>query len=470
MSSADAASGGPTAVAQHAGYIDDASTEAREPSAQPVPVGGVNKDSLSIDIRAPSPNALLPHAFRKPSDAGLKISTPVTPTIEHPDNFFTTTTELKHRPAALVSRPSWKSQASWDSAATTPGSFPSPSWSMSSPALANLSDVTPLPSPLVFNQSPDFRKFASRHRSGSNISFASVAREEAAGLLLAHSRSISPQRKKKAYTGLGISGPPAIKDNITGRHARDRSLSEYIPEHLQNARLRNVTAPVAVAEILQRNQQNELGNPAESQMHRELFLSKSRGYAPESPEFSRHQHNLLTPPDSLHDEEDTSMTEEDDFETIQVQRTTYRILRKLGHGAFSDVVLASRKEDIFSRDLIAIKVVNHKLARGSDEERIGTSITREIEILQDISHPCLPKLIAFENDVHRALLAMQYCRGGDLFELASQERDILTPTFVQRIFAELVDAVSYLHSNYIVHRDIKLESEGHIQLKHFLHS
>jgi serine/threonine protein kinase len=31
---------------------------------------------------------------------------------------------------------------------------------------------------------------------------------------------------------------------------------------------------------------------------------------------------------------------------------------------------------------------------------------------------------------------------------------------VQRMFAELVGAVRYLHQNYIVHRDIKLESKN----------
>ncbi|KAK9473475.1 kinase-like domain-containing protein [Dipodascopsis tothii] len=56
------------------------------------------------------------------------------------------------------------------------------------------------------------------------------------------------------------------------------------------------------------------------------------------------------------------------------------------------------------------------------------------------------------------LLVLPYCRGGDLFDLASRHRDVLTPRLVKRIFAELASAVHYIHANNIVHRDIKLEN------------
>lgn len=414
-----------------------------------------DQSQLSIDVRAPSPSSLHP-PFRKPSEAGLRIQTPVTPVEERVEEYFSEA-KAKPRPLPLQSKTSWRSYSSWENTAT-PNSAPSPSWSMSSPALANLGDVTPLPSPLFLGQSPELRRFTGRPRSNSNVSFASLAREESLGFLSTHNPSTSPKRKK-FYPGLGISNSGLNHDNVPGGQAKDRTFSDFVPEHLLNSRLRTVTAPVAVADLQQQNLHSELRPGSEQHLQREEYLSKQRGYVFASPEVPLRK--TFTPPESstsTSDSDDFPMEEDERVDIIHLRSTAWRVQRKLGRGAFSEVVLASRA-DQSSKELVAIKIVDHAKAIGSDEERMGTSITREIELLQDISHPSLPKLVAFENNDSRALLAMRYCAGGDLFELASQEKALLIPSVIQRIFAELVDAIHYLHSNYIVHRDIKLESE-----------
>ena len=119
------------------------------------------------------------------------------------------------------------------------------------------------------------------------------------------------------------------------------------------------------------------------------------------------------------------------------------------------------EEQIERKSLVAVKVCEHGPAGGADEKKIETSLKRELDILKKINHPSLVHLKAVSILEKRAYLVLSYCPGGDIFELASLKLSLLVPSLVQRIFAELVAAVRYLHGMYIVHRDIKLESKSY---------
>ena len=145
-------------------------------------------------------------------------------------------------------------------------------------------------------------------------------------------------------------------------------------------------------------------------------------------------------------------------------------IRQLGKGTFSTVMLATSEdiydpnnnlrteEELSPKSLVAVKICEHGPAGGADEKKIESSLKRELDILKAIHHPSLVHLKAVSILEKRAFLVLNYSPGGDLFELASLQLDLLVPSLIRRIFAELVAAVRYLHSQYIVHRDIKLES------------
>lgn len=158
----------------------------------------------------------------------------------------------------------------------------------------------------------------------------------------------------------------------------------------------------------------------------------------------------------------------------------WRAVRQLGKGTFSTVMLATsedaKRQDIIAarqistgmptedeqmldrKNLVAVKICEHGPAGGADEKKIEVSLKRELEILKSIEHPSLVHLKAVNIMEQRALLVLNYCAGGDLFDLAVSKPEVLVPRLIRRIFAELVAAVQYLHLQFIVHRDIKLEN------------
>ncbi|MCJ1310537.1 hypothetical protein MMC25_004201 [Agyrium rufum] len=376
---------------------------------------------------------------------------------------------------------------------------------VSSPGIGPLLDMTPLPSPL--NAEGPWTRLSSTSETSppssvSELSPTNNENENATGLGI----RTSP-KKRKGYGGLGImnastfcaSDAQIMAANVAS-HNRNRSVSEYVPIGMQPPKLRNVVVSGTHTAVL-------LPKPQSQSMNREEYLAEQRGLSP-LPAVTRPP----TPPASNRSTTDSSDLESPPSSPRPLKRPrppTYEAtyirsgkkqrwtaIRQLGKGTFSNVMLATSlpvssplpehstpepsipencspygdqvgdtpPPDLFSeskydpKSLVAVKICEHGPAGGADEKRVETSLKREIEILKSIQHPSLVHLKAMQVDDKRAFLVLNYAPGGDLFELASTKLDLLVPSFVRRIFAELVDAVRYLHSQYIVHRDIKLEN------------
>ena len=346
----------------------------------------------------------------------------------------------------------------------------SPGSALSSPALNALGDITPLPSPLVMSDSPGpWQRAAPRPRSRSRGASAS-SRDESLPFFSHGNVSPSPSLKKKGYqklkTAMNDAAAVANTPNNNLSPDRIRSTSEYTPETLHNARTRQVTIGSTAADT---------GGIMQQHMHREEYLATQRGLVP-----AKIPVGLPTPPASNASNRSVTDTEEEDLAEddktryivvrhgLQKTKKLWRPVRQLGQGTFSKVYLATcertaakdplDENTLDPRKLVAIKVCEHGPAGGADEQRVELSLKREVEMLRSVSHPSLIHLQAFDHNDAQALIVLTYCPGGDLFDAASAHRDVLTADFVQRIFAEMVSAVRYLHTQFIVHRDIKLES------------
>lgn len=157
----------------------------------------------------------------------------------------------------------------------------------------------------------------------------------------------------------------------------------------------------------------------------------------------------------LRTKEKTNTTKED-FDWLAV----------LGKGHFGKVVLA-RKRD--SGRLYAIKAL--KKAKIVAKRQIENTRT-EKRILATVQHPFIIRLhYAFQSDT-RLYLALDFCPGGELFNLLQNTRDQLPFKQVQLYCAEIVLALEYLHKLGIIYRDLKpenilIDGKGHVKLTDF---
>lgn len=84
-------------------------------------------------------------------------------------------------------------------------------------------------------------------------------------------------------------------------------------------------------------------------------------------------------------------------------------------------------------------------------------LLQEIEILKELDHPSICRIIDIFEDKKKFYFVQEYLAGGGLFESLIQNVGF-TENASASIIRQVMSAVAYLHSRKIAHRDIKPEN------------
>ncbi|KAI9597398.1 kinase-like domain-containing protein [Syncephalis fuscata] len=183
-----------------------------------------------------------------------------------------------------------------------------------------------------------------------------------------------------------------------------------------------------------------------------------------------------TPPSMLREHSLATTTSSSDSATVSENHSTvdidapfpttrYRPVRQLGSGSFASVWLAHDKLDNYRK--VAIKVVTKKAEQPTDTAVVVANVERarrEASLLRTLNHPNIVKIFDEFETEDVFCLTLEYANAGDLFDWVTREHNETTKTgsefeqVVRDIFGQLLHSLLYLHSQHVIHRDIKLEN------------
>lgn len=127
----------------------------------------------------------------------------------------------------------------------------------------------------------------------------------------------------------------------------------------------------------------------------------------------------------------------------------YRIIKQIGTGGMGSIYLAERNDNEFQKQ-VAIKIIK----RGMDTNEILRRFRTERQILADLDHPNIARLIDGGTTADGLpYFVMEFIEGQPLDEYCDEKRLSISERL--KLFRDVCSAVSYAHGQQVIHRDLK---------------
>ncbi|NDJ76682.1 MAG: protein kinase [Chloroflexi bacterium] len=127
----------------------------------------------------------------------------------------------------------------------------------------------------------------------------------------------------------------------------------------------------------------------------------------------------------------------------------YEVLEPIGQGGMGDVF---RGRDTQTGSPVAIKLLRADIM--SARPNLLERFQREGEVLRQLNHPNIVKMLDTVQDGRQSYLVMEYVGGGSLRDLLKQQPTLPLGRIVE-IALEVADALTRAHHRKVIHRDLK---------------
>ena len=132
----------------------------------------------------------------------------------------------------------------------------------------------------------------------------------------------------------------------------------------------------------------------------------------------------------------------------QVLAERYEILAHLGTGGMGAVYQA---RDRLAGETIAIKFVLPSISR---EPRLREKFKREVLVARKLTHPNVVRIYDIGEHHGMLFISMELIAGRTVEEILSQKKQFTVEEFLE-LFHQFTSALAYIHSQNVLHRDIK---------------